>query len=64
MNTKKFLATVIVLLILTVAVGVGVFYNWQELKNRSGNPAVVARHAIEAHDLETFKKMRRLRKTD
>lgn len=56
MNTKKFLATVIVLLILTVAVGVGVFYNWQELKNRSGNPAVVARHAIEAHDLETFKK--------
>ena len=56
MNTKKFLAIIIVLLILTIAVGVGVFYNWQDLKTRNVNPAVVARHAIEAHDLETFKK--------
>ena len=56
MNTKKILAAVAVLLILAVAVGVAAFQNWQELKKRSGNPAVVARHAVEAHDLETFKK--------
>jgi len=56
MNTKKILAAVAVLLILTVAVGVAAFQNWQELKKRSGNPAIVARHAVEAHDLETFKK--------
>ena len=57
MNTKKILAAVAVLLILTVAVGVAAFQNWQELKKRnSGNPAIVARQAVEAHDLETFKK--------
>ena len=56
MNTKKILAAVAVLLILAVAVGVAAFQNWQELKKRSDNPAVVARHAVEAHDLETFKK--------
>ena len=55
MNTKKFLAAVAVLLILTVAVGVAAFQNWQELSKRSGNPAVVARHAVESRDLETFK---------
>ena len=55
MNTKKILAAVVVLLIVTIAVGVGVYHNWQQLKNRSGNPAIIARRAIEAHDLETFK---------
>ena len=55
MNTKKILAAVVVLLIVTIAVGVGVYNNWQQLKNRSGNPAIIARRAIEAHDLETFK---------
>ena len=57
MNTKKiFAAAVVALLILTVAVGVGAFQNFQELKKRSGNPALVARQAVEAHDLETFEK--------
>lgn len=56
MNTKKFFAVVVVILLLTIAVGVGIFYNLQDLKKRSGNPAVVARQAIEAHDLEAFKK--------
>ena len=56
MNNKKILAAVAVLLLLTIAVGVGVYHNWQQLKNRSGNPAVVARQAVEARDLETFKK--------
>ena len=56
MNTKKILAAVAVLLILTVAVGYGAFNNWQQLKNRSGNPAILARRAVEARDLETFKK--------
>ena len=54
-NTKKILAAVAVLLIVTVAVGVAAYQNWQQLKNRSGNPAIVARHAVEEHDLETFK---------
>ncbi|MBR3498669.1 MAG: hypothetical protein IKO05_06740 [Selenomonadaceae bacterium] len=57
MNTKKILAAVAVLLILTVAVGVAAFNSWQELKNRSGNPAVAARHAVEAHDLAAFKNL-------
>ena len=56
MTTKKILAAVAVLLILTVAVGVAAYQNWQELKKHSGNPAVSARQAVEAHDLETFKK--------
>lgn len=56
MNTKKILAAVAVLLILTVAVGYLAFNNWQQLKNRSGNPAIIARRAVEARDLETFNK--------
>ena len=56
MNTKKILAAVAVLLILTIAVGVAAFQNWQEIKKRSSNPALVARQAVEARDLETFKK--------
>ena len=56
MNTKKFLIAIAVLLILTAGVGVAAYHNWQQLKNRSGNPAIIARQALEAHDLETFKK--------
>lgn len=56
MNTKKILAAVAVLLILAIALGVGAFNNWQELKKRSGNSAVMARQAVEAHDFEAFKK--------
>ena len=56
MNTKKFLAVAIVLLILAVAIGAAAYHNWQKLRNRSDNPAVLARQAIEAHDLETFKR--------
>ena len=54
-NTKKIMAAVAVLLILTVAIGVAAFQNWQELSKRKGNPAVGARHAVESRDLETFK---------
>lgn len=56
MNTKKFLAAIVALLLLTIGLGFGAFQNWQELKKRNSNPAVVARHAVESHDLETFKK--------
>ena len=55
-NTKKIIALVAVLLILTVAVGFGVYHNVQQLQKRSANPVVVAGQAVEAHDLETFKK--------
>lgn len=55
-NYKKVLAVIVILLILTVAVSVAAYNNWQQLKNRSGNPAIIARQAIEARDLETFKK--------
>ena len=55
-NTKKILAAVVALLILTIAVSVGIFYNSQQLKRRSANPALLARQAVEARDLETFKK--------
>lgn len=55
-DTKKILAAVAVLLIIAVAVGFAAYNSWQQLKNRSGNPAVVARQAVEAHDLETFNK--------
>jgi len=53
---QKILAAIAVLLIMTVAVGVAAYHNWQQLKNRSGNPAIIARQAVEAHDLETFNK--------
>ena len=56
MNTKKILAAAAVLLILAIGVGVAAFQNWQEIKKRSANPAVEARQAVEARDLETFKK--------
>ena len=56
MSTKKIVAIVAVLLIMTVGFGVAAYNNWQQLKNRSGNPAVAARHAVEARDLDTFKK--------
>ena len=55
MNTKKILAAVAVLLILTVGVCVAAFNSWQDLKKCGGNPAVAARHAVEAHDLDAFK---------
>lgn len=55
MNTKKILAAVAVLLIITVAVGFAAFNSWQDLKRRSANPAVAARHAAEARDLDAFK---------
>ena len=56
MNTKKILAAVAVLLILTVAVGIGAFYNRQELRKRGGNPAIAAGQAVKTHDLESFKR--------
>lgn len=56
MITKKFLIAIVALIILTVAVGFLAYDSFQQLKNRNGNPAVIARQAIEAHDLETFKK--------
>ena len=55
-NTKKILAAGVVLLILTIAVCFAAYQSYQQLKNRGGNPAVIARHAVEARDLETFKK--------
>ncbi len=55
MNTKKILAAVAVLLIMAIVVGVAAFHNWQQFKTRSGNPAVIARQAVEARDFETFK---------
>ena len=56
MNTKKILAAGVVLLILTIAVCFAAYQSYLQLKNRGGNPAVIARHAVEARDLETFKK--------
>ncbi|MBR7024744.1 MAG: hypothetical protein IKI08_01885 [Selenomonadaceae bacterium] len=56
MNTKKILAAGVVLLIVTIAVGFAAYQSYRQLKNRGGNPAVIARHAIEARELETFKK--------
>lgn len=51
---KKFLAAIAVLLIITAGVGVAAYQSLQQLKNHSDNPAIVARQAIEAHDLEKF----------
>lgn len=56
MNTKKFLAAIAVLLLLAIVVGFGAFYNLQQLKNHSDNPAVLARRAVDARDLTTFEK--------
>lgn len=56
MNTKKILAAIAVLLILAIGAGVAAYQSWQQMKNRSGNPAVIARQAVDARDLETFKK--------
>ena len=53
---KKFLIAIVALIILTIGIGVGAWHNWQSIKKRSGNPAVLARQAVEARDLETFKK--------
>ena len=57
MTTKKILALIAVLLILTVFVGIGVFYNIQSLKGRNLTATAAARQAIQSHDLEAFKKV-------
>lgn len=56
MSTKKFLAAIVVLLIVLVALCVGISYNIQQLNNRQESATAAARHALEAHDLENFKK--------
>lgn len=56
MTTKKILAAVVVLLILTIAIGVGIYNNVEELKAKNFSATLEARKAIEAHDLETFEK--------
>lgn len=55
-DTKKILAAVAVVLILLIALGVGIFYNLQNLRGKNITATQAARQAAEAHDLETFKK--------
>lgn len=47
---------VVVVLTLLIALCVGIFYNLQNLRGRNITATQAARQAVEAHDLETFKK--------
>ena len=53
---KKIFAAIVVLLLLTIAVGVGIFYNVQKLQTQNLTATRAARLAIEAHNLAEFKK--------
>ena len=55
-DTKKIAAAVAVVLIIVVALGVGIYQNMQVLAARPGTATQEARKAIEAHDLDTFRK--------
>lgn len=55
-TTKKILAAVAVLLILLVIVCFGISQNLQNLREKNITATQAARKAVEAHDLEAFKK--------
>ena len=55
-STKKILIVIVVLLILTICAGFGVYRNLQEFNARQLGATQEARLALENHDLEAFKK--------
>lgn len=55
-NAKKIIILIVVLLILTICAGVGVYYNLQNFNGLQLGATQAARLAAENHDLEAFKK--------
>ena len=54
MSTKKILAAALAVLIILVGLGIGIFYNVQELMNRPGTATQEARKAVAQRDLKKF----------
>lgn len=56
MPNPKYMLIVVVILFSLIGGGIFASRSWNQHKQLSENPAILARHAMEAHDLETFKR--------